>query len=364
VAAPCEHLLVSDLREAFDIAPGTTYMDAATFGLPPRATAAAVHGAIDAWAAGTADWIADWDRPAETTRADFAALVGVPDSSVALLPAVSVGVGWIAATLQPGDEVLVPPDEFTSTLFPFLVARERGVRVREVEIGQLPDAIDARTTLVATSLVQMQTGLRADLPSIRAAADRVGARVVLDATQAIPFTTPEEHLAAVDYVLVHGYKHLLCPRGAAFMVIRDDRQAGLSPESANWRTAPDPYGQYFGGPLNQGPGARRFDVSLAWFSWAGARTSIALLGEWQRAGAFDDVWSLARSLAAGAGLGATPSTLVCIPVDDPDGARDALREAGVRASVRGSAVRLSVHVWNTDEDVRRTLALLAPFMSP
>jgi selenocysteine lyase/cysteine desulfurase len=354
---------VTDLRAEFDIASGVTYMDAATFGLPPRACTEAIRGALDAWAAGTADWIADWDRPAEGTRADFAALVGVPEANVALLPAVSVGVGWVASTLGPGDEVVVPADEFTSLLFPFLVARERGVVVREVAIGELAAAVDERTSVVATSLVQMQTGLRADLPTILAAAARVGARVLLDATQAVPFTMPDEDLAAVDYVLVHGYKHLLCPRGAVFMVIRGDRQAGLAPEAANWRTAPDPYGQYFGGPLNQGPGARRFDVSLAWLAWVGAKASLATLRGWQAAGALDSVWSLARSMAHQAGLPGTPSTLVCIPVAHPDGARAALRAAGVRASVRGTAVRLSVHVWNTDEDVRRALDLLGPFMS-
>jgi selenocysteine lyase/cysteine desulfurase len=353
---------MGDLRAEFDIAPGVTYMDAATFGLPPRATTDAIREALDAWAAGTADWIADWDRPAEGTRADFANLIGVPESTVALLPAVSVGVGWIANTLKPGDEVLIPSDEFTSMLFPFLVAAERGVVVRDVPLVELADAIHAGTTIVATSLVQMQTGLRADLPAILAAADRVGARVVLDATQAVPFMLPHEDLAAVDYVLVHGYKHLLCPRGATFMVIRDDRQTDLAPESANWRTAPDPYGQYFGGPLNQGPGARRFDVSLAWLAWVGTRTSVSLVRRWQQAGALDDVWALARSLADGAGLAGTPSTLVCVPVGDPDGARAALRDAGVRASVRGTAVRLSVHVWNTEADVRRTLDLLAPSM--
>jgi selenocysteine lyase/cysteine desulfurase len=351
------------LRAEFDIAPGITYLDAATYGLPPRATSAALREALDAWAAGTADWITDWDRPAEETRADFARLVGVPESSVALLPAVSVGVGWVASTLRPGDEVVVPADEFESTLFPFLVARERGIVVREVALRELADAVDERTTIVATSLVQMQTGLRADLPAVRDATDRVGARIVLDATQAIPFTTADEDLAAVDYVLVHGYKHLLCPRGATFMFMRDDRQAGLPPESANWRAALDPYGQYFGGPLELGPGARRFDVSLAWLSWVGAKASLARLRDWQAAGALDGVWSLARSLAMQAGLPDTPSTLVCVPVADPDGARAALRAAGVRASVRGTAVRLSVHVWNTEEDVRRSLGLLAPFMS-
>jgi selenocysteine lyase/cysteine desulfurase len=337
-------------------------MDAATYGLPPRGTIAAIREALDAWASGTADWVEDWDRPAEETRAAFATLVRVPESSVALLPVVSVGVGLVASTLGAGDEVVLPADEFTSLSYPFLVAAQRGVRVRQVGFGELADSIGDQTTVVATSLVQMQTGLRADLPAIRSAAERVGARIVLDATQAVPFLTPDEDLAAIDYVLVHGYKHMLCPRGASFMVVREDRQATLTPEVANWRAADLPYGRYFHEELALGPGARRFDVSLAWHAWVGAKASIASLLEWQRAGVLDGVWTLARSLAAGAGLPGTPSTLVCVPVADPDGARVALAEAGVRASVRGNAVRLSVHVWNDDDDVRRTLALLAPFV--
>ena len=34
--------------------------------------------------------------------------------------------------LGPGDEVVVPADEFTSSLFPLLVAKDRGAVVREV----------------------------------------------------------------------------------------------------------------------------------------------------------------------------------------------------------------------------------------
>ena len=60
-----------DARGAFDIAPRITYLDAATYGLPPRSTIAAMREALDAWAGGTADWVEDWDRPAEETRADY-----------------------------------------------------------------------------------------------------------------------------------------------------------------------------------------------------------------------------------------------------------------------------------------------------
>jgi hypothetical protein len=73
------------------------------------------------------------------------------------------------------------------------------------------------------------------------------------------------------------------------------------------------------------------------------------------------VWDLARTLATLAGLDAVPSTLVCVPVADPDGARRALAAAGIRASVRGSAVRLSVHLWNSEDDGHRALEVLQPF---
>ena len=49
----------------------------------------------------------------------------------------SVGVGLVAAGLGPADEVVVPDDEFTSVLFPLLVARERGATVREVPFDRL-----------------------------------------------------------------------------------------------------------------------------------------------------------------------------------------------------------------------------------
>lgn len=356
------HASQGSARDAFEVEAGTTYLDAATYGLPPRDTVAAIERALAAWAHGSADWIEDWDRPAEDARSAFASLTGVPEASVALLPAVSVGTGLVAAALQPGDEVLMPDDEFTSVTFPFEVAAERGVVVRRAAIGSLADEVTPRTTLVATSLVQMQTGMRADLPAIREATDRVGARLLLDATQAIPFVRADEDLATVDYVLSHGYKHLLCPRGAAFMAIRADHVAALPPLNANWRAAELPYADYFAERLPLPATARRFDVSLAWHAWVGARVSLRQLLAWREAGAFEAVWALAELLSTEAGLGPAASTLVCVPVASPDDAAAALRAAGIRASVRGSSVRLSVHLWNDASDVHRALDVLAPYM--
>src|SRR4051812_23728401 len=116
----------------FHPAEGLTYLDTATYGLPPDPTLWAMREATDAWQAGTGVWV-DWDREAERARTAFGRLIGAPSSRVALMPSVSVGVGLVAADLKPGDRVVVPAADFTSVLFPLFVARERGIELVEVE---------------------------------------------------------------------------------------------------------------------------------------------------------------------------------------------------------------------------------------
>ena len=130
---------LAEARAAFDLPPNTTYLDSATYGLPPRRTAEAMHQAVADWQAGRADWVHDWDAPAEETRANFAELIGAQADEIALVPSVSVGVGTVAASLKAGDEVLAPDDEFTSVLYPLLVAeRARGVTVHTACWTSLP----------------------------------------------------------------------------------------------------------------------------------------------------------------------------------------------------------------------------------
>src|SRR5262245_44430675 len=122
-----------DVRALFRPAEGLTYLDSATYGLPPEPTLRVMRQALEDWQAGTAYWADNWDRQAERARTAFGRLIGAAPSRVALLPAVSVGVGLVANALVPGDRVVVPAAEFTSVLFPLLVARDRGVEIVEVD---------------------------------------------------------------------------------------------------------------------------------------------------------------------------------------------------------------------------------------
>lgn len=359
-----ERATIADLapiRAQFRPGPGITYLDTATYGLPPQATVDALHRAELAWQAGTADWQTDWDFPTDQAPNDFARLVGAAAGSVATIPAASVGTGLVAGMLGAKDEVVVPADEFTSTLFPLLVAKERGVTIREVAFDDVASSVTSTTTLVAFSLVQMQTGRVADIEAILRAAERHGARLLIDATQGVPFVPLQAVMDRIDYLVCSGYKHLLSPRGTAYLYVHPDRWADLEPRNANWRAADLPFGRYFGGPLTLAPDARRFDVSRGWFPWLGATESLRLLTEWQATGAFATVLALAEGLADRLGVPWYGGSLVCAPLDDGESARSALHGAGVRASVRGTAIRFAVHVYNTEKDLDRAAEAIAPF---
>ncbi len=353
---------LAPIRALFEAAPGSAYLDTATYGLPPRPTVEALERALQLWQSGTGDWIEDWDRPSDSVRADFASLVGADEAEVATIPAASVGTGLVAAQLGPADEVVVPADEFTSTLFPILVARERGTTVREVPFDAVAESIRPPTTLVATSLVQMQTGRVADMAAIAAAAERVGARILLDATQGVPAVGLDAVAPRIDFLVCSAYKHLLSPRGTAFLRVRPAHWETLQPLNANWRSATDPYGRYFGGPLTLPDDARRFDVSRGWFVWVGAAASLRLVAAWRRAGAFTAVRELAKRLAEAIGVPWYGSSLVCVPIADGEIARTALQDRGIRAAVRGTGIRFAVHVYTTDDDIARAAEAVGPFV--
>lgn len=352
---------LSRIRSLFQPATGSVYLDTASYGLPPLPTVGCMTAAIHAWQSGTALWRTDWEEPSDETRRHFAYLIGAREVEIARIPQSSIGIGLVAAGLTPDDEVVVPADEFTSTLFPMLVAERRGTSVRQVPFDDLASAIRPQTTLVATSLVQMQTGRMADISAICDRAEAVGARVLVDGTQGVPFVALEEIINRIDYLVCSAYKHLLCPRGVSFLYVKEARWENLQPLYAGWRAADKPFDRYFGGPLTLAADAARFDVSMGWIAWIGALTSLRLVAEWKGAGLLANVIELSRRLAELCGVEYHGSTLVCVPIHDMDGARSRLSDVRVKASIRGNSIRFSPHLHNNALDIATAANAILPF---
>jgi selenocysteine lyase/cysteine desulfurase len=207
--------------------------------------------------------------------------------------------------------------------------------------------------------VQSQSGYVADQSSIVSAAQRVGARTLIDATHAVPFVAVDSR---ADFVVCAAYKHLLSPRGVAFLSVSPRHWDSTPAWLANWRSTTDPYHVYYGGALNQAAGAARFDVSLAWFDWAGAAESLSLLVDWQSRGLLAESLGLARRLAQSLGLPTPGGSVVSVPVEDAESVRVDLAQAGIKAAVRAGSVRFSTHVYNTADEVDRAVTVLERFV--
>lgn len=333
--------------------PAGTYLNTASYGLPPRPAWDALQAALDDWRTGRTSW-EPWGDSTEQARASFARLISVEPATVAVGATVSGLVGLVAASLPDGSRVLAPDVEFASTLFPFLAQAHRGVTVRMVPPSELAGAIDDSTDVVAFSAVQMATGEVADLDAIAKAARSNGAMTLVDATQACGWLVLDG--SRFDIVVAAGYKWLLSPRGTAFMSVSRGRLDDIVPLTASWYGGENVHASYFGPPLRLATDARRLDTSPAWHSWIGAAAAMAVIEEIGVAAIQAHDLALANSFRAGLGLEAGDSAIVFL---DAPGAEDRLERAGIRAAVRNGRVRTSWHVYNTDDDVALTLAALA-----
>lgn len=328
------------------------YLAAASIGLPPRAAVAALKADLDSWFAADRD-PQGYDAIVERTRGHYARLVGVPSGRVAAGSQTSVMTSLLAAAVPTGAEVLCVDGDFSSIVFPFL--QREGIRVRNVPLEALADAISDETWLVSFSLVQSSTGAVADVAAIRAAAARHDTVTFCDVTQAAGVLPVDA--ALFDATVCHSYKWLCAPRGVAFLTVSERFQARLRPIQAGWYAGDEVWQSCYGPGMRLAPDARQFDVSPAWQAWVGAEQSLALFAGLD----IPEVWAWASGLGDRLcdELGVPRQHQAIVTWADPDG-RDLerLTAAGIRASGRAGRLRASFHLWNTEADVSAVLSAL------
>jgi selenocysteine lyase/cysteine desulfurase len=326
-----------------------TYLNTASYGLPPRPAWDALQQALEEWRHGRTSW-EDWNATTDPARAAFARLVGADPADVAVGASASSLVGLVAASLPAGTKVVAPDIEFTSTLFPFLARPE--LEVVTVPPARLADAIDETVGAAAFSVVQMSTGELADLDAILAAAEAHDVLTLADASQAAGWLPLDA--TRCDFLVAIGYKWLISPRGTAWMTIAPERLDAIVPSNANWFASGAPYDAFIGPPLRLTADASRLDTSPAWFSWVGALPALELLEAVGIEAIHEHDVGLANRFRAGMGMEPGNSAIVTLPGDV-----ERLREAGIQAARPGENVRVGFHLYNDEEDADRAVDVLS-----
>jgi selenocysteine lyase/cysteine desulfurase len=327
--------------------PTCVYVNTATIGLPPRRSVEALHETIEVWRTGRAE-APGYDQLVDSARQRFADMVGVTPDRVAVGNQVSTFTGLVAAALPAGARVLAAEEDFTSVLFPFLAHADRGVRVETVPLDRLVEAIRPGVHLVAVSAVQSSDGrlVPGGLDGLASAAAEHDCLTYVDATQAVGWLPLDAD--RFDFVSCAAYKWLLSPRGTSFGVVRHDRLPMLRSLNAGWYAGDDPWTSIYGPPLRLARDARRLDISPAWLAWAGTVPALDLLHHVGIETIHRHDVGLANALRGRLGLPDGNSAILTVSAAD---SMERLHAAGIKASMRAGAVRLSFHLHNTGADV-------------
>jgi len=327
------------------------FLDTATYGVPPRFVADALRDSVRLWEQGRQE-LSTFDEPMRSSRAAFAALIGVDEPKVTMGSSVSSLIGLVASSIPDGSRVATFVGEFSSVTFPFAAQAGRGVTVTELPPGRLEDAA-GDFDVVAASLVQSADGAVLDVERLRRATAESETITVIDTTQALGWKNVE--LPWADAAVAASYKWLLGPRGVAWMSLSERLLDVLVPHGANPYAGEDFWSSLYGLPPRLAHGAGRFDSSPVWFSVLGAGFALPWVASLDRGAVEAHTLGLADRLRDELGLPPADSAIVSIPTAQ---SVDALQRAGIRASVRAGAVRVGFHLYNTQADLDQLLEAL------
>jgi selenocysteine lyase/cysteine desulfurase len=354
----------------FAIAPGITHVCAGGETACLRRHAAAMSRYLHDKSSGMAGRIAQETEIARA-RAGIALLWGVDAGSIGLVSNVAEGVSIVAESVdwRDGDNIVIDADEYPSVAGPFLLHRRPIVTIRQAR-GTEPDrfaaCVNEHTRVIGVSYVSYLTGERHDLRALRMLADKVGALLVVDFTQASGYLPIDA--AVADFAFSACYKWMLGITGVAVAFWNRARQPAWSPASAGWHSfAPGSRGYDKPPPLR--------DDAMRFTRGNPAHAPVYVLAEaLDYLAAYDmsavqaHVQTLTtamldrlRALQIPTLTPADPArhgASVCVPSARAQAIVDAMAQNGVLAWSGQGRVRFSFHGYNSAPDVDRAIDAL------
>jgi selenocysteine lyase/cysteine desulfurase len=325
-------------------------------------------------------------------RDKFARLVGASPADVAIVKNVSEGINAIATAIPwaAGDSVVLCASlEHPNNVLPWMHLKRLGVEMRVVEpvdgaidAGAMIAAIDARTRVVTCSSVTFAPGLRTDLGAIGRACRERGVLFLVDGVQSTGILTLDVERDHIDALVASTAKGLLGMYGCGFLYCRREWAARLIPAYLSRPAVdlpPDRYSEMAGLEAEMRTDARRFEVgAVDYASCYAVDASLDVLWSVGPQVIESHVLALAGRLREGMvelglevpkrAFGPGASHIVTVGrlgngghgvANDPLLAAISthLAESGVVHTIRRGMLRFGFHLFNSDDDVDRVLAL-------
>lgn len=308
-------------------------------------------------------------------------LLNAPAKQIALLSNLAEATAIVAngLHLEPGDEVVIPEQEFSSLVYPWLNLEARGVRIVFVpktgpatDFERIVAAFSPRTKVLALSHVEFQNGFRHDMIELGELCRRHGVLFSVDVTQSLGILPIDAAAWQADVVAAHGYKWLMAFHGIAALYVSEAAMETIQP-TAPGRSSVKGGFELLDYALDWHPDARRYQGGGP--NWLGAAAVAASLSLVEEIG-IETVAKQARAVSDHllAGLEHLPVTIASdtrpehrssiltftTGSEETDKALvAAAKAANIFIGRRGMGVRTAASFWNNDADADRLLDLMA-----
>jgi cysteine desulfurase/selenocysteine lyase len=318
----------------------------------------------------------------DRAREHAAQLVGATADEIALTTNTSHGINIASRCLplRAGDVVLSSDREFPANVYPWMALAREGIIYQRIPCTStgLPDeqgilaALDRpRVKVLTLSWVSFATGYTFDLERIGRACRARDVYFVVDAIQGVGARPLDAHACHIDILACGGQKWLLAPWGTGFAYVRRELIRQLEPREIGWlavRGSRD-FNRLVDYDLSWYDDARRFEVgTLPYQDLAAFCASVETLLDVGIACIATHVSALvdamiARMRAGGATVvtpddAAKRAGIVTVRVKNADRVSERLARAGIVCALREGAIRLSPHLYSTDEDLERAMDVL------
>jgi selenocysteine lyase/cysteine desulfurase len=374
-------------RSQYPCLSDSVYLNQASLGLIGQPAVAAIHSFLENVARHGNLYMSDSDEInyGHALRGVAGRLFHSDPSRIAILASASELLGQfpLLFRLKPNSTILAVSSDFPAITRPW-VRQSYFEKIHVRFIDDLPDrdlthaiinAIDETTAVIAVSSVQYATGTLVDVRRLAKSAQKVGAFLIVDATQAAGAMRVDTSTVEADAVVTSGYKWLGGHGGVALAAVSESLLKQL-PILPGWMGAPDPF-DFDAKSVSFAPDARRFTQStMSYVSMAGLSVSIEhllSLGE-------NRIEAHARQLAAMLVDGAReygwePFHDVHAAAASPHiislGHRlkrasetvEKLRAQRIICSARGERIRVSLAPYNDGSDAMKFIQALAGFHS-
>jgi cysteine desulfurase / selenocysteine lyase len=353
----------------------SAYLNQASLGLIGQPAVTAMHAFIDNVARHGNLYMSDSDEVAyfETLRGRASRLFRCASSRVAIVASASEILGQLPMLLQPRlkSTVLAVSSDFPAITRPWLrLAALKDHTLRFVDdqptrdlTDVLIEAMDESTSVVAVSSVQYATGTTVDISRLRQSTAQVGARLIVDATQAAGAIPVDAAAWDADVVVASGYKWLGGHGGVA-LAIMSPLLLEQIPPLPGWMGASAPF-DFDATSVSLANDARRYTQStMSYASMAGLVVAMEQLLSLGEARIESHAQSLAAMLVSDASkYGWEPFRSVGDPAGCPHiislghpresvhAVVERLRSHNIFCSTRGGRIRISLAPYNDETDV-------------